>query len=188
MDVWQIIDRVAGEENHWNSSSSSRHSATERVASDVAIVQDSGRWRQGEMRVSGMRRHRGRTPGEGVVLLADDDRECLQVLEWAFEIRGLATLSVTNGYQAWNTLRTRSDIRIAVLNWMLPGLDGHWICRRLAEDASPVTTVLMLGGYFLPAVCARPGSPADHLLAKPFSQVGIDEQLSKSILAAFGSL
>jgi DNA-binding response OmpR family regulator len=73
---------------------------------------------------------------------------------------------------------------LAVLNWMMPGMDGHRICRRLYEQKSTVVPVLMIGRSFLNEAWSTLDLRAQYVVSKPFSQAEINEQICGLIRAA----
>lgn len=118
------------------------------------------------------------------VLIADDDPSYLTVLERTLGRMGLPTVSCTDGSKAWAAIEERPGLFMAVMNWMLPGLDGHEICRRLHERKSPVTPVLMVGRDFLQEAWSRLDLRGAYVLAKPFSEAEIDQQVARLIRLA----
>ena len=67
---------------------------------------------------------------------------------------------------------------------MLPGLDGHVICRRLARQWPGTTTVLMVGQYQAAEVWEQMHLQAHCLLGKPFPPEGIDAQIRAVVALA----
>ena len=69
------------------------------------------------------------------VLLVDDDPAILRLLEVTFGLEGFETLTATRGEDAVAAaVAERPDA--AVLDLMLPGLDGREVFRRLRDDVS----------------------------------------------------
>jgi DNA-binding response OmpR family regulator len=124
-------------------------------------------------------------PDRPKVLIADDDPECLSRLERAFRGRGLPIIRCHDGGQAWQALQDHPGISVAVMNWMLPGLDGYLICRRLHELRSSVVPVLMVGQNFLREIRMRLRVQPRFVLAKPFPVTGIDPHVGQIVRAAF---
>ena len=67
-------------------------------------------------------------------LIADDDRGTLAVLEATLRRQGLAVLSARDGAGAWELLRENPGISVAIVDWMMPGIDGLELCRRIRKD------------------------------------------------------
>ncbi len=94
-------------------------------------------------RADGPKRHLKKTIK---VLAAEDNIVSRRILEnlipkWGFDI-----ISVADGRQAWEKWSADSAIQIAVLDWMMPELDGLDVCRmiRQAEKPPRMTYIIIL--------------------------------------------
>ncbi|MFP4475040.1 MAG: PleD family two-component system response regulator [Desulfatibacillaceae bacterium] len=67
------------------------------------------------------------------VLVADDDRVALSIYIKLLEKSGFEPVAALSGTQAWEILREEDRPLIAVLDWMMPGIEGVEITRRLRE-------------------------------------------------------
>jgi two-component system cell cycle response regulator len=65
-----------------------------------------------------------------VVLIAEDDPVSARVLERHLTDWGCETIVARDGRAAWGEIR-KENVRLALLDWMMPGLDGVEICRRV---------------------------------------------------------
>lgn len=77
------------------------------------------------------------------VLIAEDDRISGNLLkryatQWGFQV-----LSASNGKEAWDIFQN-NDIEIAILDWMMPEMDGIELCRRIREEKSEKYTYIIL--------------------------------------------
>ena len=77
-------------------------------------------------------------------LVADDDRVTAEILSrtlgrWEFEVT-----VVGDGAAAWEYLRAATTPTLAVLDWMMPEMDGPEVCRRVRADLPLATMYLML--------------------------------------------
>jgi phosphoserine phosphatase RsbU/P len=104
------------------------------------------------------------------VLIAEDDRVTGEILartlkRWEHD----ATL-VINGSQAWSFLRSATVPTLAILDWMMPEMDGPDICRRVRSELPDAHMYILL-------VTAREGradvvagldAGADDYIIKPF--------------------
>jgi phosphoserine phosphatase RsbU/P len=70
-------------------------------------------------------------PGALRVLVADDDPVSLRVLQGAFEKWGYEVVAAKDGAEAWRVVNEPGAPKMVVLDWMMPGLDGLTICRRI---------------------------------------------------------
>jgi CheY-like chemotaxis protein len=78
------------------------------------------------------------------VLLAEDDpisRTAVEaaLCEWGFDVSGCA-----DGLSAWNYLADPVGPRLALLDWLMPGMDGLEICRRARATPETQSTYLIL--------------------------------------------
>jgi diguanylate cyclase (GGDEF)-like protein len=112
------------------------------------------------------------------VLIAEDDGASRLVLRRFLEREGYPVLAVADGASAWRELQTPDPPRLAILDWMLPGLDGVEVCRRLrASGRRAYTYVMMLTGRDRHADKLEGfEAGADDYLIKPFDR---DEMLAR---------
>ena len=78
------------------------------------------------------------------VLIAEDDvtsRSMLQavICRWGFE-----AVAVTDGVQAWEQLQKPDGPRLALLDWMMPDMDGLEVCRRARQAVQPDPPYLIM--------------------------------------------
>jgi two-component system cell cycle response regulator len=81
------------------------------------------------------------------ILIADDDPVSLLLLESMLTEWGDLVVTAPDGTTAWELLRSADSPRLAILDWIMPGLDGIEICRKVrAESEAPHTYLIMLTG------------------------------------------
>lgn len=119
------------------------------------------------------------------VLIADDDPSCLAALERAFRVQGLRVISCRDGRDAWAAICGNPCISLVVLNWMLPHLDGHEICRLLRKHRPAVVSVLMIGQGFLADAWPALDLQTRYVLTKPFPKSGLDRTIARIVTDAF---
>lgn len=79
------------------------------------------------------------------ILIAEDDITSRVLLkhmlaEWGYEV-----LVTKDGNEAWEALKAEDAPRLALLDWMMPGLDGVEICRKVRQlDVSNPTYIILL--------------------------------------------
>ncbi len=103
------------------------------------------------------------------VLVADDDPVSRTVVAAILRRGGYAVRMASDGAEAWNVLQTTKPPPLAVIDWMMPGLDGPEICRRLRTLATQTPTyVILLTSRDAPAdVVAGLEAGADDYVTKP---------------------
>ena len=87
-------------------------------------------------------------PSEGErpsVLVADDDPLALRVTASCLTRSGYPVVTASDGIRALSLLREDEAPRLAILDWMMPGLDGIDVCRLLRQKGDePYTYVVLL--------------------------------------------
>lgn len=113
------------------------------------------------------------------VLVADDDPIQRDLLGEALTAWGYEVACVADGRRAWQVLQDETRFDVLVSDWVMPGLDGLELCRKLRAQRP---------GHYLPIilVTARDrqedlieglNSGADALLTKPFDPAQLLAQL-----------
>ena len=104
------------------------------------------------------------------VLIAEDDPVFQSLLVGLIRSWGDEPVPVQNGQEAWAALTAPDGPRLAILDWVMPGLDGVELCRRLrARCGSGYVYILLLTGRSNPedTVMALEAG-ADDYVTKPF--------------------
>src|SRR5687768_2164613 len=79
------------------------------------------------------------------VLIADDDEVTRVTLETLLRDLGHDVLVARDGTEAWDAICAEDAPLLAILDWMMPGMDGIEICRRLRDgDKRPYQYLIML--------------------------------------------
>jgi DNA-binding response OmpR family regulator len=78
------------------------------------------------------------------ILLADDDLISRLMLESMLVKWGYEVVLACDGSEAWQILEGESAPKLAVLDWIMPGMDGVEICRRLRKDSRDSTLYIIL--------------------------------------------
>ena len=104
------------------------------------------------------------------VLIAEDDRVTGEILARTLQRWNYQTTVVGDGAQAWEHLRATDAPTLAILDWMMPEMDGPDVCRRVRAE-------LPLANMYLLLVTARESrgdviagldAGADDYIIKPF--------------------
>jgi diguanylate cyclase (GGDEF)-like protein len=103
------------------------------------------------------------------ILIADDSAVSRKVLERMLTAWGYDVISCKDGDEAWQVLQEPDAPRIAILDWVMPGLDGIDICRRLRdrEDERHVFVYLLTARDSSEDMLVALDAGADDYLTKP---------------------
>ena len=79
------------------------------------------------------------------ILIADDDRVSTLVLGRALEQWGFDVVVAHDGTAAWERIIGDEPPELAIIDWMMPGLDGIEVCRRIraTPPRAPVYVILL---------------------------------------------
>ncbi|MDO8682182.1 MAG: EAL domain-containing protein [Armatimonadota bacterium] len=104
-------------------------------------------------------------------LIAEDDPVSRHLLEAMLVKWGYTVVVATNGSEAWGILNGEDAPRLAILDWMMPDMDGLQVCKEIRKQTDrPYIYILLL--------TARSGKQdivegmtagADDYIAKPFN-------------------
>ncbi|XOF34129.1 MAG: ATP-binding protein [Candidatus Electrothrix sp. YB6] len=104
------------------------------------------------------------------LLIADDELSTRTLLSSCADKWGYTVVEAADGLEAMTLLRSKEPPRIAVLDWMMPGLDGVEICSRLQEEPNEQMT------YTILLTCKSEKEDAMHALDR-----GAHDFLSKPV-------
>jgi two-component system, cell cycle response regulator len=104
------------------------------------------------------------------VLIADDDAVSRRVLQVQLQRWGYEVTALDNGTQAWIALQKEDAPRMAILDWVMPGVDGPELCRRIRGlDRNNYFYLLLLTARDSKQdIVAGLEAGADDYLTKPF--------------------
>ena len=78
------------------------------------------------------------------ILIAEDEATNRLLLERALQRWGHEVTVTENGVQAWEALRGSSPPQLAILDWMMPEMDGVEVCRRARTMLGQVQLYIIL--------------------------------------------
>ena len=104
------------------------------------------------------------------ILIAEDDTVSRRLLEATLGKFGFEVVSVANGSAAWAVLQGADSPSLAILDWMMPEMDGVEICRRVRQlpTTTPPYLILLTAKSEKSDVVMGLDSGADDYLTKPF--------------------
>jgi len=106
------------------------------------------------------------------VLIADDDPAALLLLESLLKDWGYTVTTARDGIEAWEVLRRADSPALAILDWMMPDLDGVDVCRKVRQEGEApfVYLVLLTRKAATQDVVQGMESGADDYVSKPFDE------------------
>ncbi|MCI0461952.1 MAG: SpoIIE family protein phosphatase [Gemmataceae bacterium] len=106
------------------------------------------------------------------VLIADDDPLQAMVLSGCLAKWGHEVLSAADGAEAWRLFQQHPDIALVVTDWLMPGLDGAELIRRIRADQRPgyVYVILLTALDSREHLIGGMEAGADDFLVKPFDR------------------
>jgi predicted signal transduction protein with EAL and GGDEF domain len=97
------------------------------------------------MQLRSARRARQGRPEATRILIADDDLVTRRLLQKTLERAGYQVVAVENGYMALESLSSKFGPRLALLDWLMPGLNGLEICREIRRHSEfPYIYIILL--------------------------------------------
>ena len=106
------------------------------------------------------------------ILIADDSLVSRHLLDATLRKWGYDVVIACDGSEAWDILQRDEAPPVAILDWMMPGLTGPEVCRRVRQRArEPYTYILLLTSKSLKEdLIEGMESGADDYIIKPFDQ------------------
>ena len=122
-------------------------------------------------------------PGEGVVLLVEDEAPVRAFASRALRMRGYTVLEAENAEEALKTLEDPTlEVDIFVTDVVMPGMDGPtWV--KQALESRPNVKVIFVSGYSEDSLSeTRARIPNSIFLPKPFSLVDLTKTVQGQLL------
>jgi diguanylate cyclase (GGDEF)-like protein len=106
------------------------------------------------------------------ILIAEDDAVSSRILATTLIKWGHEVVITADGLEAWAALRKHDAPQLAILDWMMPGIEGPEVCRRIRRDVKTASTYIILLTALgrKEQMVAGMESGADDYLTKPFDR------------------
>ena len=106
------------------------------------------------------------------VLIAEDDKLCAKTLKFILRAAGYDVILAQNGNEAWQILQHESAPKLVILDWMMPGMSGIDVLRKLRgketnENTRTCVIMLTVKSNQEDIQTAREAG-ADYYLTKPY--------------------
>ena len=126
------------------------------------------------------------------ILIAEDDPISRRILQSWLQKWNYHVIALENGIDAWSALQREDSPPMAILDWMMPGLDGIEVCRRIrSRQRGAYKYVLLLSAKESKHdVVTGLEAGADDYLTKPFdvNELRARVRAGKRILELQGEL
>lgn len=119
------------------------------------------------------------------ILIIEDDAAIAQAVQLNLECAEYEVTAFDNGQTAWDALRENHDYDLALLDMMLPGIDGFALLPKLREYGIPVICLTAMGDPGHEVQGLRSG--AEDYIAKPFDMLALMVRMEK-VLSRRGKL
>jgi sigma-B regulation protein RsbU (phosphoserine phosphatase) len=106
------------------------------------------------------------------ILVAEDQTVSRRILAANLQRWGYEVIAVEDGRCAWNALQLQDAPSLAILDWLMPGMDGIEICRQIrqCQRAQPKYLILLTSRRGQADKIAGLNSGADDYITKPFDR------------------
>jgi DNA-binding response OmpR family regulator len=104
------------------------------------------------------------------VVIADDDSVSRELVSTTVDQWGFHTVVTQDGHEAMAAIRAEKGPVVAILDWMMPGMDGLEVCRRVRQTGKPVHIILLTVRATKENLVEALESGADDYLVKPFDK------------------
>ncbi len=104
------------------------------------------------------------------ILIAEDDFTSRSILAMILEKHGYGVAAAADGAEAWAAMQGADAPKLAILDWMMPEMDGIEVCRRIRtlETDQPAYIIMLTAKGEKDDIVAGLEAGADDYLAKPY--------------------
>lgn len=104
------------------------------------------------------------------ILIAEDSLVSRRLLDTALRRWGHEVLVTCDGSEAWQALQAGEAPTLAIVDWMMPEMEGPELCRRIRETPgiSSLYVILLTAKGMREEIVAGLEAGADDYLIKPF--------------------
>ena len=104
------------------------------------------------------------------ILIAEDNAFSRTLLKKTLVKAGFDVIAAESGEAAWDELQQEETPKLALIDWMMPGMSGLDLCRKIrkADGASPVYIILLTAKTSKEDVLEGFAAGADDFIKKPF--------------------
>lgn len=119
------------------------------------------------------------------ILIAEDDIISCHALEKNLQDWGYEVLVTKNGEEAWEVIK-QGDIRLAILDWTMPKMDGLELCHKIRneyqqEKSEYIYIILLTGRDLQEDIITGLSAGADDYMTKPFSYMELKVRIQNGV-------
>ena len=103
------------------------------------------------------------------ILVVDDERAVRESLRRALELEGYEVELASDGEEALGRLALEPPVDAAILDILMPGIDGLEVCRRVRANQNPIPVLMLTARAEVDNRVAGLDAGADDYLPKPFA-------------------
>ncbi len=117
------------------------------------------------------------------ILIAEDEPVSRRLLQQALCRWGYQVVPATDGAEAWTCLSGPNPPQLAIVDWVMPGVDGLELCQRLRgpERRVPVYLILLTSRSAHEDIVAGLEAGADDYVVKPFHEAELRARLQVGV-------
>ena len=114
------------------------------------------------------------------VLIAEDDPVPRLMLERALVDWGYEVVVARDGNEAWEIMRQPDAPKLGIVDWMMPGLDGVELCRkvRTVPQSTPAYLILLTSRDHKKDIVTGLQAGANDYVSKPFDRQELEARLA----------
>lgn len=120
------------------------------------------------------------------ILVAEDDRDIIDLLEMYLDNAGYEVLTVENGLLAWQCLEANPDIDFVIMDIMMPEMTGYQLLRKMRETKNIPVIIISAKTEDSDKILGL-DLGADDYISKPFNPLEVVARV-RSNLRRFYSL
>ena len=105
---------------------------------------------------------------KNTILVVDDDREIAELVNIYLTNDGFTVLKAESGEECLTVLEQHPEIRLIILDIMMPGIDGLEVCRRIRATSNIPIIMLSAKTQDMDKIIGF-GTGADDYVTKPFN-------------------
>jgi len=104
------------------------------------------------------------------IVIAEDDLVSRTLIASLMEKWGFKAVITQDGHEAMMALREEQGPTLALVDWMMPGIDGLEVCRRVREGKKMVYVIMLTSLGAKENIVEGLHAGADDYLIKPFDK------------------